>query len=210
MCHAQYIKFTDKLMICERCDCWFCIKCLKTFSNEYEVLSSISDCHWFCPECEEQALTGVKIGIDVEAKCRQYFQMIEDRVRSVENQLQNIGHMIKEKVKHEEHGQLSSDMKTILEDEITASRADTRNTVIADLSQVVCDKVDNLKDNEERKLNIFVLGFEESDSNLKNKSNDDDTKVFIETCPNEVKTNIGCNDISKITRLCRNKEDGSP
>ena len=103
--------------------------------------------------------------MDIEAKCRQYFQIIEDRVRLVENQLQNIDHIIKEKVKHEVHGQLSSDMKTILEDEITASRADIKNTVIAD-SRVVSDKVDNLNDNKERKLNIIVFGAEESASNL--------------------------------------------
>ena len=85
-------------------------------SNEYKVLISRSDCHWFCHECEEQALTDVKIGLDMEAKCRQYFPIIEDGVRSVENQLQNIDHIIKEKVKHEVHGQLHSDMKTFLED----------------------------------------------------------------------------------------------
>ena len=170
-------------------------------SNEYKVLNSRSDCHWFCPDCEEQALTDVKFGMDIEAKCRQYFQIIEDRVRLVENQLQNIDHIIKEKVKHEVHRQLNSDMKTILEDEITASRADMENTVIADLSRVVSDKVDNLKDNVERKLKIIVFGAEESASNLKNKRNEDDTKVFIETCQNEVKTNISSNDISRITRL---------
>ena len=87
----------------------------------------------------------------------------------VENQLQNIDHIIKEKVKHEVHRQLNSDMKTIIEDEITASRANIKNTVIADLSQVVSDKVDNLKDNEERKLNIIVFGAEESASNLKTR-----------------------------------------
>ena len=201
MCHTQYIKSTDKLMICERCDCWCCVKCLKMSSNEYKVLNSRSDCHWFCPECEEQALTDVKFGMDIEAKCRQYFHIIEDIVRLVENQLQNIDHIIKEKVKHEVHRQLNSDMKTILEDEITASRADIENTVIADLSRVVSDKVDNLKDNVERKLKIIVFGAEESASNLKNKRNEDDTKVFIETCQNEVKTNISSNDISKITRL---------
>ena len=84
-----------------------------------------------------------------------------------EDQLQNIDHIIKEKVKHEVHGQLISDMRTILEDEITVSRADIRNIVIGDLSRVVGDKVDNLKDNEERKLNIIVFGVKESASNLK-------------------------------------------
>ena len=58
-------------------------------------------------------------------------------------------------------------MKTILEDEITASSADAKNTVIADSSQVVSDKVDNFKDNKERKSNIIMLGVEESTSNLK-------------------------------------------
>ena len=183
MCHTQYIKSTDKLMICERRDCWCCIKCLKISSNEYKVLIGRSDCHWFCPECEEQALTDVEIGMDIEAKCRQC-QM------SVENQQQNIDHIIKEKDKHDVHRQLNSDMKTILEDEITASQADIKNTVMADLSQVVCYKVDNLKDNEGRKLDIIVFGVVESASNLKNNRNEDDTKVFIETCQNKAKTNI--------------------
>ena len=79
-----------------------------------KVLNSRSDCHWFCPECEEQALTDVKNGMDNEGRYQQYFRLIEDRVRSVENQLQNIDHIIKEKVKHEVYCQLYSDMKTIL------------------------------------------------------------------------------------------------
>ena len=100
-------------------------------------------------------------------------------------------------------------MKTILKVEITASLADIENTVIADLSQVVCSKVDNLKDNEEHKLNIIVFGVEESASNLKNKRNENDTKVFIETFHDEVKTNIRSKDISKINRLGRKKEEGT-
>ena len=76
MCHTQYIKFTDNLMICERCDCWCCIKCLKISFNEHKVLNSRSDCHWFCPECEEQALTDAKNGMDIEPECRQYLIII--------------------------------------------------------------------------------------------------------------------------------------
>ena len=173
------------------------------------MLNSRSDCHWFCPECEEQALTDVEISMYIEARCHQYFQIIEDRIRSVENQLQNIDHIIKE-VKHEVHGQLNSDIKTILKDEITASCADIKNTAIADLSQVVSDKVDNLQDNEGRKLNIIVFGVDDCASNLENMRNKDDAKVFIETYQIEVKTNIGSKDISKISRLGRKKEDGTP
>ena len=44
----------------------------------------------------------------IEVKCRQCFQIIEDRVRLIENKLQNIDHMNKEKVKQEIHVQLSS------------------------------------------------------------------------------------------------------
>ena len=72
-------------------------------------------------------------------------------------------------VKHEVHGQLNSDMKTILKDEIAASHADIKNTVMADFSYVVSDKVDNFRDNEEQKLIIIVLGVEECSSNLKKK-----------------------------------------
>ena len=119
-------------------------------SNVYKVLNSRSDCHWFCPECVEQALTEAKISMDIEARCHQIIQISEDRVRSAEDQVYNIDHIIKEKVKHEVFGQLSSHMKTVLEDEITASHTDIKNTVIADLSRVVGVKFDNLKDDETR------------------------------------------------------------
>ena len=105
--------------------------------------------------------------MDIETRCRQYFQIIEDRARSVEDQFKNIAHIIMENVKHEVLRHLDSDMKTILKDENTASHADIENTVIADMSQVVSDKVDNHRDNEERKLSIIVFGVEESACNLK-------------------------------------------
>ena len=47
-------------------------------------------------------------------------------------------------------------------------------------------------------------------TNPKNKRNEDDTKVFIETSQIEAKTNICSNGISKITRLGRKIEDGTP
>ena len=55
-----------------------------------------------------------------------------------------------------------------------------------------------------------MFDVQESDINLMNKRNEDDAKVFIEICQNEVKTNIGSNDISKICRLRRKKEDETP
>ena len=55
-----------------------------------------------------------------------------------------------------------------------------------------------------------MFGVAESASNLQKKRNEDDTMVFNETCQNEVETNISSNDISKITRLGRKKEDGTP
>ena len=114
-------------------------------SNEYKILSSRSDCHWFCPECKEQVLTYVKIGMNIEARCHQYIQIIEDRIRLVKNQLQNIDHIIKENVRLEVQGQLILDIKTILKDEIIASHTDIKYTVIADLSHIVSNMVDNLK-----------------------------------------------------------------
>ena len=59
----------------------------------------------------------------------------------MENKFQNIYIIIKEKVGQKVHMQLNSDIKTILKDEITASHADIRNTVMADVSQVLSDKV---------------------------------------------------------------------
>ena len=124
-------------------------------------------------------LTDVKTGMGIKARCHQYFKIIEDRIRSVKNQLQNIDRIIKEKVKHEVHGQLKSDMNTILKHLITVSHANIKNIAISDLSQAASDKVDNLKENEERMLNIIVSDVEQSASNIKNKRNEHDIKVLL-------------------------------
>ena len=58
----------------------------------------------------------MKADIDIEATCHKKLQIIEDRICPVENQLQNIDSIINEKVKHEVHGQLNSDTKTIKKD----------------------------------------------------------------------------------------------
>jgi hypothetical protein len=39
----------DKLLQCERCLSWSCIKCAKVNPKEYEIFSR-PDIHWFCPE----------------------------------------------------------------------------------------------------------------------------------------------------------------
>ena len=61
-------------------------------------------------------------------------------------------------------------MKTILKDKITASYVDIEKTDIADLSKDASDKVDNLIDNKESKLNIIVFGVKESACNLLTKT----------------------------------------
>ena len=83
-------------------------------SNECNVVNTRSDCHSCSSECEEQALTGIKTGMDINAACHEYSQIIEGRIGSVKNQLQSNVIIIKEKVKHELHGQLNSIMKIIL------------------------------------------------------------------------------------------------
>ena len=43
----------------------------------------------------------------------------------------------------------------------------------------------------------------------RNRRNEDYTKVFIDTCQHEVKTNMSSKYISKITRLGRKIDDGT-
>ena len=50
-CSNTFVDVNDKLMNCERCSNWYCIKCLEMKKNVYEALTAVKNIHWFCDQC---------------------------------------------------------------------------------------------------------------------------------------------------------------
>jgi len=62
ICKSVFVDEQDRLVECERCDEWICLKCSGLTEAAYEVVNSDdkSLLHWFCPECNAEAISAVK------------------------------------------------------------------------------------------------------------------------------------------------------
>ena len=77
----------DKVMICERCEDWYCNKCIKMKPGVYEVLSTAESTHWFCDDCQKRAKTAVVTNKNIEETVKKYMAGMTVRMEAVENKL---------------------------------------------------------------------------------------------------------------------------
>ena len=87
-CNATFTHVDDKLLQCERCTKWNCLKCLKYCDTEYELLTKMEPVHWYCRKCEEHAVVDVQNGMDVEEKCKFFLGKMEKRMDKLETTVQ--------------------------------------------------------------------------------------------------------------------------
>lgn len=91
-CHICLNIFTQEnamLIYCERCEAWFCAKCLKMSKTTYQVLTQKKNAHWFCDPCQEPAMTAVVSDKHIEDRCEQYLQGISTRIDTLEIETAN-------------------------------------------------------------------------------------------------------------------------
>lgn len=84
-CEKIFTKETDQLLICDYCDCWFCIKCLSMTKKDYEHHNQTADSGmWFCSSCKIKVLINIKENKTIEEKCRENYEIFEERVKKLE------------------------------------------------------------------------------------------------------------------------------
>ena len=69
ICTEEFTSSKDKLMQCERCEDWCCKNCLCMPDGVYRYLTARKDIHWFCVDCEKNALRAVKQDHQIEQRC---------------------------------------------------------------------------------------------------------------------------------------------
>ena len=80
----------DKLLQCDRCDFGVCLPCSTMSSVLYELMNKNSQgVHWFCKECDSQAMKDVQTGQQIEERCKFYFNKCRDEIKEVESTLNN-------------------------------------------------------------------------------------------------------------------------
>ena len=60
-CKHDFVDEDGALIICERCDACVCVPCANFSPSEYGILQRSTRLHWFCDECENPAMSAVKI-----------------------------------------------------------------------------------------------------------------------------------------------------
>ena len=94
ICNGCNDIFTDvnaKMICCDRCQKWYCMKCINITYALYSFLVSkeAEDVVWFCKACKEPANKAIIEDKCIEDRCKEYTKKINEKLRSLEVDLQN-------------------------------------------------------------------------------------------------------------------------
>ena len=158
LCKKEFTSDEDKLIECERCDHWVCLVCSQLSLDEYKVCAKEdSMIHWFCIDCNTAALTAVKTDNPIEEKCKQYFASFKSEIEGC----------IEEKV-----GDVRSELHAFKEEQ-QQRNVDLDDQIKAHTARVANDSVKEIREREERKLNVILFNVPESEEDSKKRIEED-------------------------------------
>jgi len=111
-CNKEFREEVSKLLECERCTAHYCIKCMKLSDREYEFLSTRSDLHWFCVQCEAKVVKSIMYDKEIEQRCEDFFGQIKTRMMEFEDRIDSKITGMKENVSKEFH-KISNDLNDV-------------------------------------------------------------------------------------------------
>ena len=90
-CKGIFTNVNAKMICCDRCQKWYCTKCVNITNAFYSILASkeADDIAWFCKACKEPAKKTIIEDKCIEDKCKEYTKKINEKLRRLEVDLQN-------------------------------------------------------------------------------------------------------------------------
>lgn len=88
VCCETFTEEEDKLLQCERCLKWECLKCVGYSDEEYEMLSNRPKIHWFCDPCQSPALYAVQSDNEIQERCKLYMSKVTERITKLETTIE--------------------------------------------------------------------------------------------------------------------------
>lgn len=86
-CSKEVYDDQAKMMSCERCKSAYCCECLNMSFEMYDLMNNRPDIHWFCTDCDKQAMTAVKGDWEIEERCAKYLETMNQRFDQIESTL---------------------------------------------------------------------------------------------------------------------------
>ena len=201
-CQKDFSDENSHILECQRCDQHMCRTCVGLKTAQYNAISDRSDIHWFCPPCEEKVFNKIKQDLDIEKRCKEYFETLEKRFDGLEKKVDDKMLEINNKfLKIDE--MLKPDGKNTKTDHKAAISKE-------DISKVVKDELkiseDEKKDRENRKLNIVIFEVPEPEEILKDEVVKKDTTEILRVFNDVMEAEIEQEDLVHVTRLGKKTE----
>ena len=84
-CGDTFPEEDGKLIQCGRCDSGVCVSCSMLSTAMYDLMTASSrGIHWFCKDCDAQAMKDVQTGQQIEERCMHYFEKCRAEIHEVE------------------------------------------------------------------------------------------------------------------------------
>ena len=202
ICKVNFSNSNDKLMQCERCEGATCTSCLNIDNNLYELLTGRIDLHWYCSECDKQAMTAIKAEFEIEERCSAYMETMTKRLDKMQDDID-----------------LKADKATV--DNLCADMISTESKLkganediakLADRLDLMYQEADEI---EKRRKNLVIRGLPEHVKPRKENDKSDDENISkqadLKACGELIKS-LGFNDmkLSTVHRLGKPNPDGKP
>ena len=201
-CERIFRNDRDMLLEREYCSKHFCIKCLNYKTHEYQAMMK-AECMWFCLDCKPKIEKNIINEKVIEERCEFYLATINDRLDSIERQLQTKCNADAVKViVHEALGTIEGN----------APKRGSPTQGTENNRDVIQETVKELKDREERQDNFIICNAPEPNTNLKEVRICDDTELVKNLCNGVCEIDVDTqNDIADVIRLGRKPEgEGKP
>ena len=164
----------DHLIMCDRCEIWYCYKCAMVNVRLIDVLVEFKELHWFCKKCDETAVRAINSFNPEKASSLDSVQhSIADtlvRVRSLNKVVADTTNQFKTSfadVLKSGKGKFSQTNQVATNMEVDQSFAETNNPEDLSLDSVgniTSSVVNEQRERKKRKLNVIVYNVPESEA----------------------------------------------
>ena len=167
---------------------------------------------WFCYVCKKPAMKSVKTDLDIEERCKAYFDKMEQRLDEIKEKLEL-------KADRAELTELRNDLDKVKKDLQQKNNDEmiTMKNEMTDLLQkqrveidiAVEREVNEFRARESKKSNIILYEVEESELEDKNENKTDDLKKVTNFIKNDLGMKTAVH-IDKTVRIGKNKSSKEP
>ena len=160
-CTKRLNETVDKPLTCGRCEHWSCRTCAKLTLAEYDVITKkASKVHWFCMDCDEEAMAVVKASSQL---FNEYTEQVNCRLDKMEGNLTNKadGSVVVDLCKR-------MDALSALVEELRGKPVSPESTNPVTMgnqhtNEMEGKRIDDLQDRMARKNNVVFFGVSEAE-----------------------------------------------